>query len=64
MMVLAQLWFVLYALLKIALIIQNPSENCILNLLVILFLEKVIVEEHHRPHTEQLSSLQNNLKTG
>ena len=57
MMILTQLWVVLYALFKIALIIKNPSENGILNFLVVLLLEEIIVEELHRSHEEQLSSL-------
>ncbi len=47
MMILTQLRLVLNALLKIAFISKHPSENRILDFLIVLFLKEVIVKEVH-----------------
>ena len=47
MMILAQFWFILNALLKVTFIIKDPSENRILNFLVVFLLKEVVMEEVH-----------------
>jgi hypothetical protein len=47
-MILAQLWLILYAMLQISLIIQDPSKNSILNFLVVFLFKEVIMEKVHR----------------
>ena len=56
MMVLTQLWLILNALLEVDIIIEQPAEHCLLNLLIILLLEELIAKELDRTCDEQLSS--------
>jgi hypothetical protein len=56
-MVVTQLWLVLNALFKIALIIDDPPEHSLLDLLVVFLFEEVICEKLHWSNDQEFSSL-------
>ena len=62
MMVLTELRLILDRLLQVPFIVEDPSENRILNFLVVLFLKEVIVEELHRPDHEKLATLETHVE--
>ena len=55
MMVLTQLRLILNALFQVDVIIEQPAEHCLLNLLIILLLKEFITKELNRSSNEQLS---------
>ena len=57
MVVLAQLWLVFYFLLDVAVVSEQPAKESFLNLLVVLLFEKLVAEELHGTHDQQLSAL-------
>ena len=61
-MVLGHFGLVLDGGLEVAFVLQQPVEDTFLNLLVVLLLEKVVVEELHRAHHEELSSLERHVE--
>ena len=53
---------VLESSLQVAFIIEHPAEDALLDLLVVLFFEKVIMNELHATHDEQLTALQTHVE--
>jgi len=54
-MILADFWVSLNASLKITVVLKQPSEYSLLNLLVIFLFKKLIAEKLHGPHHKELS---------
>ena len=58
MVILRHLLLALDRLLEVALVIQHPAEDSVLDLLVVLLLEEIVVQQVHRSSDEQLTALQ------
>ena len=61
-MVLGHLRLVLNGSFKVSFVLEQPVEDALLNLLIVFFLEEVIMEELHRAHDEQLTSLERHVE--
>jgi hypothetical protein len=62
-MIVRKFWLVFDRLLKISLIIQQPSEQRLLNFLVVLLLEEIIMDELHRSKDNQFTSFETNIES-
>lgn len=58
MVIVRKFWLVFDRLLKISLIIQQPSEQSLLDFLVVLLLEEIIMDELHGTEDNQFSSFE------
>jgi len=63
MMVLRQLLLVLDRLLQVAIVVEHPTEDSLLDLLIVLLLEEVVMQKMHRASYKQLTALQTHVES-
>ena len=62
MVVLRQLLLILDRLLQVAIIVEHPTEDSLLDLLIVLLLEEVVMQKMHRAGYKQLTALQTHVE--